>query len=159
MTIELDELPRYKGMPVPFTASQHEDGTPNFTLADPIKTDRCAKERLCAVCGGKLGYWLCFVGGPRAAASRSYSDGPMHEECADAAMLVCPFIFKPKTNRASEKRVPGLKPDGYVPGKPDTWVMFVTRNYTYARHVFTPAPAKRLRTFHYVDGQLTEDGT
>jgi hypothetical protein len=88
----LTRLPQWRGFPIPFFVTYRTDGTPDFKVVDESKRIRCASEKLCWVCGEALGYRFVFLGGPNAAAARTYMDGPMHEECARDALRICPFL-------------------------------------------------------------------
>jgi hypothetical protein len=50
------------------------------------------QKRLCAICGRPLPYWLWFLGGPMCLANRIFGDGPMHRDCMDYALQVCPYL-------------------------------------------------------------------
>jgi hypothetical protein len=52
------------------------------------------RERLCGICGQRLGAYLCFVGGPGSAfhPAGKYFDGPVHRDCAEFALRVCPYL-------------------------------------------------------------------
>lgn len=136
-------------LPVPFANLILDDGTPDFTTIDAAKTVRCAWERLCGVCGKEMDYWIAFLGGPKSAETRAYLDPPMHEYCARAAVVLCPFIAMPSMAR---RKTP-LTPDSFVPefwaaNRPEAFVLYVTRNFKYRVQndaiLFIPAPATRI---------------
>ncbi len=80
----LSHLPIYQGWPVPFTQAWF-DGKPDFRTVDPQKTVRCVTEKLCAICGRRLGDKSYFIGGPLSKANRVFTDPPMHKRCAEFA--------------------------------------------------------------------------
>lgn len=97
MTLPLDE----RGYPVPwFVKWMH--GKPEFRLMDEDKWIRAVKERLCWVCGHKLGQFLCFVLGPMCGISRTTSEPPCHQECARWSALNCPFLARPHMIRRED---------------------------------------------------------
>jgi hypothetical protein len=53
---------------------------------------RCARKRLCGVCGQPLKTQLFFIGGPMCVQNRVFGDAAMHEDCARYARQVCPFL-------------------------------------------------------------------
>jgi len=92
MTVEIPEKlkanPVFAGYPVPFTVHVDDNDIPDFRARDDDKWVQCARDRLCGLCGKKLGWWIVFVGGPKSVESRLFSDLPMHEECARYALAV-----------------------------------------------------------------------
>lgn len=156
-----------KGLPIPFVA-EAEDGGADFAAVQGDKTLRCAKERLCGICGTQLDYWIAFLGGPRAAEARTYVDPPMHEDCAVASTQLCPHIARraPKRSAKLARRDDVITPDGFVDDKPDVWVMLVTRSFRHAVYegrqgmqlVYTAGSPHRIRRFVYDDdGHLVEE--
>src|SRR3954454_5930756 len=51
------------------------------------------------MCGTSLEYDIAFLGGPKGAESRSYTDPPMHVACAEAALTLCPHLHRHATPR------------------------------------------------------------
>jgi len=87
----LSHLKMYGGYPVPFF-QMYIDGKPDFRVVDPEKTLRCIKESLCAICGVKLGEFCYFIGGDLCKDNHLFADPPMHEQCAEFASKICPFV-------------------------------------------------------------------
>lgn len=85
-------LPTYKGLPVPVVQFIGSDGTPDFKVIDEAKKVNCLKNRLCAICGGKLHRVIAFIGGEKSVRSRLFTDPGMHRECAKYAAVTCPFL-------------------------------------------------------------------
>src|SRR5216684_2457656 len=73
----LSHLKKFNGYPVPFT-QVWIDGKLDFRAVDPARTLRCVKEKLCAICGQRLGEKSCFIGGPLSKTNRLFTDPPMH---------------------------------------------------------------------------------
>jgi hypothetical protein len=159
-TLPLDPKRR---VPVPFAQVIREDGTANFTAIDSGKVLRCAQENLCGLCGQPLTYWMAFIGGERSAASRGYSDPPMHVECAEDAFTLCPHLARPLVARRPDDE--GGVPVGFVTAKPTRWAMGITRGFRW-RFVplsgggvgpsFTANPFKTIRWWEYADGRAVE---
>ena len=92
-------LPKDKrGYPVPYNVLRGRDGQPIFTVNDDQKAWRCVREERCPICGGKLGRWRWCAGGPLSAFHPNgfYYDLPMHRDCVEYAMKVCPYLAMPK---------------------------------------------------------------
>jgi hypothetical protein len=85
-----------RGYPIFFTVLISHDGKPNFRAQDPYKWETGVQDKLCGICGTKLGKRMAFVGGPKSIKSRYFTDLPMHESCAQYALKACPFIAMPK---------------------------------------------------------------
>src|SRR6266849_10366549 len=56
------------GYPVPFT-QLWASGMPDFRAADMEHCARCLRDKLCAICGRRLGEYCYFIGGPSNAQS------------------------------------------------------------------------------------------
>lgn len=145
-------------LPVPFTNIIMDDGTPDFTTIDARKTVRCATERLCGVCGKPLGYWIAFLGGPKSAETHAYVDPPMHEECARAAVKLCPFIAMPSMVRRKTPLTPdSIVPEGWADNRPEVFVLYITRQFKCRVHddslLFLPSPASRIEVLEETRAQ------
>jgi hypothetical protein len=148
---------------VPVAQALYTDGRADFTTLDSDVTMRCGRERLCGLCGESLTYWIAFIGGPRSADTRTYSDPPMHVECAEDAFTLCPHLRRPLVARRESDG--GSVPAGWSEDKPETWVMGITRDYSVklvplqgggVGPLFIAKPWKRTRTWAYRDGEAVE---
>src|SRR5580704_14496524 len=96
---ELEDLPsRMKTLPiddrgyvVPWFVAWH-DGKPEFRAMDGGKWVKAIREKLCWVCGERLGRWMTFVAGPMCGINRTSSEPPCHLECARWSSRNCPFL-------------------------------------------------------------------
>jgi hypothetical protein len=84
-----------RGMPVPFVVLKDEAGKHHFKINDTAKTLQCIAGGLCAICGQKMRQddrWM--VGGIASAFDKNgiYIDHPVHKECAQYALQVCPYL-------------------------------------------------------------------
>lgn len=90
-----------RGFPITFVTLIGPDGRPDFTTIDAEKIYRCCTESLCGMCG--LGWphptetrpddhLAAFIGGPLSIENQNFLDPPMHVQCAEYAMKVCPHI-------------------------------------------------------------------
>jgi hypothetical protein len=81
------------------------DGKPEFRTGDYKKFKRAVNERLCWVCGERLGVHMTFVVGPMCGINRTGGDPPCHLDCAIYSVRACPFLARP----AMERREAGLE--------------------------------------------------
>lgn len=152
-----------RGFPIFFSITQ-PDGSYSFEGISLHRLLLCAKDRLCGICGQKLGYWVSFVGGPKSITNRVFTDPPMHRECAEYAFAVCPFLLRSGWDRTRRKDVLSRRDDVIVPSaeadfnKPERMGMLITREYRlYAVDhdalVFRTAPAKEVVWMSGGDGE------
>ncbi len=87
----LSHLKTYGGYPVPFT-QLWTDSVPDFRAVDPERVSQCVNEKLCAICGVTLGEFCYFIGSDLSKENHLFTDPPMHEQCADFASKICPFV-------------------------------------------------------------------
>jgi hypothetical protein len=166
--------PTHKGLPVPVVNEyQAGDGTVvvDFTAINGLTAIQLAQRRKCGLCGAPFDYWVAFLGGPKAAEQGTYTDPPMHPECAEAALCLCPHIANPKLARAQRhaaEKVTGeevITPTGWIDDRPDEWIIYITRDYRIkvnparGEYVFFASPAKELRRFRYGDDGQLQEGT
>ena len=117
----VDRRPRDgRGYPVP-AITPWEDESPQFALTDYDRSARCARDRLCSVCGELMpagGEWR-VVGAAEAAAidaaraaGRPYRnlaptpEGPGHRACMLYASMVCPYLARPNARRGLSAAAP-----------------------------------------------------
>jgi hypothetical protein len=152
LKVNLADLPRrmrelpidpQRKVPVPFFA-EWIDGKAEFRLIDGRKWIRAVRERLCWVCGQRLGAHLAFVIGPMCGVNRTTSEPPCHLECARWSARNCPFIVKPHMIRRGHDELieMGAKSMGgnSIKRNPGVMLLWVTKSY----QVFSPAPGERL---------------
>lgn len=120
----------WRGYPIPFIA-----GGTDFRIIDPERWHRCVGERLCAMCGLALGYWIAFVGDDRNVTGRIFIDPAMHPECARYSMAVCPFLVNPNARRSGRD----LPADGsryltpHLRDRPEKMALYLTRSFEVVR--------------------------
>lgn len=101
-----------RGYPIPWTVLRGpSDGKPHFAINVEEIRRKAISERLCPICGVRLFRGMWFVGGPCSALHPrgAYIDPPMHRECAEYALKVCPYLAAPRYSGHVEDRT--LKPD------------------------------------------------
>jgi hypothetical protein len=116
-------LPRDpRGYPVPYLVLLDSDGRPQFAVNDSRRVEESWRKGLCSICGkrllrtprGQREQW--FIGGSRCFLHEAgaFLDPPMHLECAEYALAVCPFLAARRYRSvAFEKRAERITvPDG-----------------------------------------------
>lgn len=89
-----------RGYPIPFIVKRI-NGVPQFAINETPMIMRCVRQKLCSVCGKKLKeYWM--IGGSRAFLHPDgvFGDSPVHLECAEYALQVCPFLAAPRWTKS-----------------------------------------------------------
>jgi hypothetical protein len=126
-----------RGYPVPWFVDWI-DGKPEFRLMSGQKWKRAVKERLCWVCGKRLGAHLCFVLGPMCGITRVTSEPPCHLSCARWSARFCPFLARPRMVRrddaellakGAEKTIGGIS----LQRNPGAALLWTARDYEVFR--------------------------
>lgn len=124
-----------RGYPVPWFVAWI-DGKPDFRVIGPGKTVQAVREKLCWVCGQRLGTYFAFVIGPMCAINRVSGEPPSHLECAEFSARACPFLTTPKERRREDRL-----PDGTcfsetgLKRNPGVALVWVTKTFTPIRGV------------------------
>ena len=114
MPPRIARLPKDKrGYPIPWNALRGVDDTPFFTVNDQGKHMHALREKLCPICGEKLGKWMWFVGGIQSAFDPhgAYYDLPGHHECESFALAVCPYLSAPNYLKRIDVADPSKVPE------------------------------------------------
>ncbi len=109
------------------------DGKPEFRAMDYQKFKRAIAEKLCWVCGQRLGVNVTFVAGPMCGINRTSAEPPSHRECARWSAENCPFLSNPRmvrredqeTREAWDKNVAGFG----LKRNPGVTMLWHTRTY------------------------------
>src|SRR5258708_35755545 len=83
------------------------DGKPEFRAMDGKKFVRAVREKLCWVCGERLGRYMTFVAGPMCGINRTSSEPPSHLECARWSARNWPFLSNPEMIRRIDEKIGG----------------------------------------------------
>jgi hypothetical protein len=125
-----------KGRPVPFFVLWKDD-RPDFQVVDPLKVNDCVTNRLCWICGQRLGRFLTFVIGPMSSVNRLSAEPPSHLDCAKYAAQVCPFLTHPNLQRRASE-IHGAEEVVNLPGplspNPGITLVWVTTDCQPVRH-------------------------
>jgi hypothetical protein len=133
----------HRGFPVPWFVQWMDDGAaapygvgePDFRVIDTPKLHRAVQQRLCWICGQRLGRYLAFVIGPMCAINRINSEPPSHLECAQFAVRACPFLMRPRMRRNTQD-LPEKhdQPTGFhLDRNPGAACIWVTKTYRVFR--------------------------
>lgn len=121
-----------RGYPIPFFVDYTDDGKPEFRAFDPLKLKKCIFDRVCWVCGEKLGRFMAFVIGPMCMINRVSADAPSHLDCAQFSAIACPFLSNPKQKRKESKDQDSvMSPPGgeMIKRNPGIAMVWVTKGY------------------------------
>ncbi|WP_206670984.1 hypothetical protein [Streptomyces sp. CB01881] len=147
--------------------NERPDGTADFLAIDGRTAMILAIQWHCSLCAKPMSSLVAFLGGPKSAESGAYSDPPMHEGGAEAALTLCPHMARQHARRATERRASqgAVLPEGFSEAKPQEWVMVLTGGFRTGLMpaegggtvpIFLPADYERTRRFVYDDGVLVE---
>ncbi|HEX8627454.1 MAG TPA: hypothetical protein VF755_04710 [Catenuloplanes sp.] len=155
-----------RGLPIP-PVNLHpapDAGAPvvDFTTINMTASTRLASDRRCSLCEAVMPYWVAFLGAPRAAELRQYTDPPGCPDCMRAAVRLCPFIAIERHRRARTDRPgAGMIPPNSTGEKRSSWVLGITRTYNtvflpdQGFTVYLPAPFRTTETYVYgPDGRI-----
>lgn len=126
----MDHLPLdERGYPVPWFVDM-TSGKPDFRVIRPSGIALAHNNRLCWLCGQKLGRYLAFVAGPMCGINRVSAEPPSHRECAEYAARACPFLTRPLAVR-NERDMPEHTPPSGVMLKrnPGVALVWITKSY------------------------------
>jgi hypothetical protein len=125
-----------RGYPVPWFVDWIEiDGVkePEFRAMNPDKWLRAIKEKLCWVCGERLGRFMTFVAGPMCGINRTSAEPPNHHECARWSARNCPFLNNPDSIRRTDNIVgaDGKCVGGFsITRNPGVTMLWTTKDYS-----------------------------
>lgn len=119
-----------RGYPVPWFVGWLE-GKPEFRAMDAHKWERAVKERLCWVCGQKMGAHLAFVVGPMCLITGTASEPPSHLGCAQWSARNCPFLSRSHmVRRENDMPEEAIEPAGIgLARNPGVAALYVVRRY------------------------------
>lgn len=120
----------HRGYPIPWFVEEPRNDHADFRIASSGKRYKATKERLCWLCGGKLGRNIAFVIGPMCAINRNTSEPGNHRDCALFAVQACPFLILPdaKYRLAHLPKEGGMLPH-LLPGNPGASCIWITDTY------------------------------
>ncbi len=95
---------------------------------DPDAVAKCHLDKLCGVCGKRLGYWIVFLGGAGNRATRRFPHPPMHRECAERLLANDPFWSTPVAERTRQWYKHAREAD--LRGELE-WTPYLTRGYEF----------------------------
>lgn len=125
------KLPVHRGYPVPWFVAWMDNGEPEFRTMDGRKLRLAVTDKLCWVCGEKLGKNMTFVIGPMCAVNRVSAEPPSHLDCAEYSARNCPFLSKPQMVRR-ENDLPDdiMDPGGFsIKRNPGVTLVWTTTSF------------------------------
>jgi hypothetical protein len=124
-----------RGYPVPWFV-EWVNGKPEFRAMSMLKWRRAVRDKLCWVCGKKLGAWQVFVVGPMCGITRISAEPPSHRECARWSARFCPFLSRPHmVRRGVEDLVAmgGQFTEGEILRNPGVTLLWSARDFELVR--------------------------
>lgn len=124
-----------RGYPIPrfIDRSADRDGEPDFRIMDGAYMARCIRNRICWICGDKLGRYMTFPIGPMCAINRNIAEPPSHLECCHYSAKVCPFLSVPEMRRIERGKLEGTWVSGEMiarnPGAICLWTVEQYRSW------------------------------
>lgn len=150
-------LPRDKrGYPIPFIVFRDTDGNPHFTINDDVRRAFVIANDRCAICNHHLSRGRWFVGGPASAFDPhgAYIDPPLHHECAEYALQVCPYLAAPSYSKLVDGKTldmdkaggPVLLDTNVDNERPDVFVAAMTlgQRFTPDGYIVPKRPFRRI---------------
>lgn len=129
----------HRGYPVPWFVSWIDD-KPDFRVFDKQKLGQAIRAKLCWICGAPLYARASFVLGPMGAINQVSPEPPSHEECAEFAVKVCPFLVLPKAQRRKAGLPDNTQPAAGMPfdQNPKVCLLWTTKSSQYS-YFLTPS--------------------
>lgn len=126
----ISTLPIFRGFPTPWFVD-YVDGVPEFRAMDPRKWERAVRDKMCWVCGEKLGRFMTFVAGPMCGINRTSAEPPCHYECAAWSAKFCPFLSRPHASRRDASDLGSFKdgPGHAIERNPGVTLLWTTLSY------------------------------
>lgn len=126
----MKELPVVRGFPVPWFV-QWINGEPEFRVMDHGKLTEAINNNRCWVCGVQFtNRRRAFVIGPMCAVNRISAEPPCHPECAQFAVMGCPFLSKPKMHRREVDLPEGVVvAEGHIERNPGVTLIWYCRTW------------------------------
>lgn len=84
--------PHHGAFPIPYVTHVDARGVPDFRTHDEERRNECAEDELCQLCGQRLDPIVVFIGFAHANRTAVFGEPPMHLECAEWAIEVCPWL-------------------------------------------------------------------
>ena len=126
----MKSLPVERQYPVPWFVAEI-DGHYDFRVVGAGKRETAVNNKLCWICGERLGSTLVFVIGPMCAVNRVTAEPPNHRECAEFAAKACPFLIQQQTRRRENDMPEGAcdAPGIGIKRQPGVALLWLTKNY------------------------------
>jgi hypothetical protein len=107
------------------------DGEPEFRAMNLDKWVRAVREKLCWVCGERMGRYMTFVAGPMCGINRTTSEPPAHQECARWSARNCPFLNNPEAIRRVDEKMNTANVSGFmIQRNPGVAMLWTTKDFT-----------------------------
>lgn len=127
-----------RGYPIPANVLvDPATGRPDFRVTDVHRWARACLKKECSLCGEPLGRHMAFLGGPLSYENRYFTDLPMHRDCAEYALQVCPYLAVPNFKYSESLSAPDgftlTVSDDVVATRPAKFALAIARAYQAMR--------------------------
>lgn len=142
------------GYPIPYFVAKI-DGKHDFRVIDPLKIHRCVRDKLCWICGDKLGKFKAFSAGPLLTVTRLSGEPPSHTDCAEFAARTCPFMLLPRSKMHTAEIDGTTAIPAMLTHNPGVTVIWVTDSYEVIRggHSVAFLAGEPISVHWYAEGQ------
>ena len=119
-----------RGYSIPWFVAEI-DGKPDLRIADSEKRVKAIRNRLCWVCGERLGVHLTFVIGPMCVVNRVTSEPPVHMDCGLYSVKGCPFLTRPLAQYRTANMPDGVTDPGGIAltHNPGACALYTTKTF------------------------------
>jgi hypothetical protein len=121
-----------RGYPIPEFVS-NLDGKRDFRVVSLDHMARCIRDDVCWICGQRLEVLKAFVIGPLPAIQALSNEPPSHLECAEFAVMACPFLLLPKAQHRSIDNPKVSKLPRAAQGNPGVSCVYAVKGYALLR--------------------------
>ena len=136
MPASLARRPQYRGMPIPYMSPIGRDGVPLFSVDNEVLKLEVMHQRLCGLCGEKLGQWIGFIGDMDCMLDRIFEQPGMHIDCLQYAASICPYIARTNYQVHTRAKITGqveniilLNAEMADYPRPERMLIYVTSDY------------------------------
>jgi hypothetical protein len=126
-----------RGFPIPYGVLCDDNGVPDFRVTDLNKWFDAVNHRRCGLCAQQLGRKIAFVGGEKCHVHRVFADLPMHRDCAEYALQVCPYLALSRMKHATSLKVDAtyLGVSAVVSGeRPEQFMLGIAADFEVIKH-------------------------
>jgi hypothetical protein len=123
-----------RGFVTPWIVDNDHGGPVDFRILNPQRVVDAVNRRLCAMCGGPMGRYVYFIGGPLSHQNKVFNDPAMHESCARYSLVACPHLSRPGSRYSSRDAGDTLSDVSVLKDRPNRFGLMKATNQTIEVH-------------------------